>query len=324
MPLKPSDIGRRVVVRATVGGEIGPSGGPMRTDTLGHLESWGDTTIGVRKADGTLVTIARVDVVASKVVPPRSIRHRHISEEALERIAAAGWLPPATKPLGDWLLRAAGGFTGRANSALVTGDPGLPLGAALHAVRSFYAERGLPARAQVVVESASDRVLINQGWLDDRPLDSGVLVQVTSVAAALAARPIDEHEPEPLTIATTPSAQWMANYGRGDETDEATLRTLLTSGDEVGFAELGDPVTAIGRAAITGDWVGLFALAVDPSHRRRGQGHAVVNAMLDWAAERGSVSAYLQVAGSNAPALALYERFGFVTHHRYHYLQPPD
>jgi ribosomal protein S18 acetylase RimI-like enzyme len=324
MPLKPSDIGRRVVVRTSVGDEIGPSGGPALTDTLGLLERWDETTIGVRKADGTLVTIARADVVAAKAVPPRPNRRIRTSDEALERIASAGWLPPVTRSLGDWLLRAAGGFTGRANSALVIGDPGRPLVDALGAVRSFYAERQLPARTQVVVDSQWDRALINHGWFDNRALDGGVLVQVASVAAALRSGHRDEGEPDQLTIAPAPSPQWIARYGRGDEIDGATLRSLLTSGDEVGFAQLGDPVTAIGRASIAGDWVGLFALAVHPSHRRRGEGSVVVRAMLSWAAERGSVSAYLQVAGSNAPALSLYARFGFLTHHRYHYLQPPE
>jgi ribosomal protein S18 acetylase RimI-like enzyme len=324
MPLKPSDIGRRVVVRATVGDEIGPSGGPALTDTLGLLESWDETTIGVRKADGTLVTIARADVVAAKPIPPRPGRRIRTSDEALERIAAAGWLPPLTRPLGDWLLRAADGFTGRANSALVIGDPGLPLVDALDAVRSFYVERRLPARAQVVVESEWDRALIGHGWFDDRARDGGVLVQVVSVTTALRSARHDAVGHDQLTIQSAPSPEWIARYGRGDEIDKATLTALLTSGDEVGFARLGDPVTAIGRASVAGDWVGLFAVAVEPRHRRRGQGSAVVMAMLGWAAERGAVSAYLQVAGSNAPALSMYERFGFVTHHRYHYLQPPD
>ena len=43
-----------------------------------------------------------------------------------------------------------------------------------------------------------------------------------------------------------------------------------------------------------------------------------------WARERGGHSCLLQVAGSNAPAFALYERLGFTEHHRYHYrLGPP-
>jgi ribosomal protein S18 acetylase RimI-like enzyme len=323
MPLKRSDVGRRVVVRTTVGDETGPSGGPALTDTLGTLESWDDATIGVRKADGTLVTIAQADVIAAKPVPPKPDPRPRISHEALERIASAGWLPPVTRPLGDWLLRAAGGFTGRANSVLVGGEPGMPLVDALEVVESFYADQGLPARAQVVVDSPWERALIRHGWSDDRPLEGGVLVQVASVAAALRSGHLDDPEPDPLTISAAPTTRWIAKYGRRDETDEATLRALLTSGDRVCFAELGNPVTAIGRASMAHDWVGLFAVAVDPSRRRRGQGSAVVQALLRWAAEHGARSAYLQVAGPNAAALSMYARFGFATHHRYRYLRAP-
>jgi ribosomal protein S18 acetylase RimI-like enzyme len=46
-------------------------------------------------------------------------------------------------------------------------------------------------------------------------------------------------------------------------------------------------------------------------------------ALLEWGAERGATTAYLQVLGDNAPALALYERLGFVTHHAYRYLASP-
>ncbi|MFD0595838.1 hypothetical protein ACFQZ4_28950 [Catellatospora coxensis] len=49
--------------------------------------------------------------------------------------------------LGAWRLRAAGGYTGRANSALPVGDPGLPLPEAIDAVVAFYRRQGLPRRS---------------------------------------------------------------------------------------------------------------------------------------------------------------------------------
>jgi ribosomal protein S18 acetylase RimI-like enzyme len=49
----------------------------------------------------------------------------------------------------------------------------------------------------------------------------------------------------------------------------------------------------------------------------------VVAALLSWAAERGATTAYLQVRGDNPPALAVYDRLGFTTHHAYRYLTPP-
>ena len=45
--------------------------------------------------------------------------------------------------------------------------------------------------------------------------------------------------------------------------------------------------------------------------------------MLEWSAERGATTAYLQTRGDNAPALAVYDRLGFRTHHSYRYLAAP-
>jgi hypothetical protein len=56
----------------------------------------------------------------------------------LERAAAQHWQAPETQRLGEWLLRAAQGFTGRANSALPLGDPGMPLPEAVAAVTDWY------------------------------------------------------------------------------------------------------------------------------------------------------------------------------------------
>lgn len=72
--------------------------------------------------------------------------------QALERDAARHWQAPDTEPLGEWLLRAAGGFTGRANSAL-------PQGAAPDHLETHLNERGWLPRsgpAFVMVVDAAD------------------------------------------------------------------------------------------------------------------------------------------------------------------------
>lgn len=74
----------------------------------------------------------------------------------LERVAAAHWRGTEEEWLGDWLLRAAGGFTGRANSALPLGGPGMPLDDALAVVTRWYRERGLPAMIAVPVPLDAD------------------------------------------------------------------------------------------------------------------------------------------------------------------------
>ena len=73
---------------------------------------------------------------------------------------------------GGWLLRAGDGFTGRANSALAVGDPGVPLDDALAAVCDWYHARGLPAMLAVPMRipgptaspSALDDQLAERAW----------------------------------------------------------------------------------------------------------------------------------------------------------------
>jgi hypothetical protein len=61
-----------------------------------------------------------------------------ISIADLKHPAASSWHTPAEDRLGDWLLRAADGITGRADSALAAGDPDMPLADAIEAVCRLY------------------------------------------------------------------------------------------------------------------------------------------------------------------------------------------
>jgi N-acetylglutamate synthase len=67
----------------------------------------------------------------------------------LELISARSWQGLEQERYGGWLLRAGGGFTGRANSVLVLGDPPAEPAAAVATVTRWYADRGLRPRAQV-------------------------------------------------------------------------------------------------------------------------------------------------------------------------------
>ena len=60
-----------------------------------------------------------------------------------------------------------------------------------------------------------------------------------------------------------------------------------------------------------------------PTQRGRGIASALLAGLLTWAWERGAAHAYLQVDAANAPALAVYRKFGFATAYTYHYCGRP-
>lgn len=63
----------------------------------------------------------------------------------------------------------------------------------------------------------------------------------------------------------------------------------------------------------TGRGPELLAIAVDPDQKGRGVGRALVTSFLAEVARRGHDAAYVVVGADNAPAVALYQRAGFVT-----------
>jgi GNAT superfamily N-acetyltransferase len=291
-------VGRRVVLRRLAGER---DGRPVFSDVLGELVEAGADLV-VRRPDGETVTVPRAEVHRLRAVPPGRAEIL-----ALEEVAARGWPAPETERLGGWLLRAGEGWTRRANSALLLGDPGLPVPEALEQVNRWYAQRGLPGRLAVPLPTMApaDHVAARLGWAAE--LDVEVLT------APVVPAPVD---PE-VRLAATPSAGWAAVY-QAKTVPPVGVR-VLTAPETVTFGSLehGGTTVAIGRGVVVGDWLGVAAMEVRPGHRRRGLAARMLRALLAWGAAQGATRCYLQVEAGNEAALALYRRAGFVGHHRY-------
>ncbi|NYE35319.1 GNAT superfamily N-acetyltransferase [Nocardioides cavernae] len=291
--LGPHVVGQRIVVRHLL-----PDG--RATDVLGTCTAWGEDSLTIdpdRARDGTPgegpVTVRLADVVTGKPVPPRaSVRSRVPAQEVEEHVAAL-WSSVTTEPLGRWLLRASpphgGRLRRRGNSALAMEAPAIGWADAAHGVRRFYDAIDQQPLVQVQLGSDVERVLAPLGFT---PMGDGdAHAQLASVARAL--RSVRSVAPEVVA-----------------ELDESPGSAVVTVGGGA----------ATGRGVLSGDWLLVESLAVDPTERRRGLATAVLAEVLDWGAALGATTALLHVETPNAGAIALYERHGFVTHHTNRYL----
>lgn len=314
MPLTPSadrpettDIGQRMTLRMH-----DPEGGYR--DILGILES----TTTIRKRDGSIVSFDPDRIALWRRISPRIDRAGTGSPlslriEEIERAAAATW--PATEEvaLGDWILRASGKFTMRANSALALGDPHVETEVAINRVVEFYQERNLTPTIHIALPTyvELDALLESKGWIEKIV----VHVMVTDI--------------DPVPHRSADSGQWEFSRAPSDEwirlqKDEGVREIMVRYPAIYAGLRTNGELIAAGRTANFDNWTVLSRLFVLPDQRGKGLGKELMNALLNEARAAGATKALLQVDSKNASAIGLYKKMGFHLHHAFKYrlLQP--
>ena len=91
------------------------------------------------------------------------------------------------------------------------------------------------------------------------------------------------------------------------------IKSQFPDGEHIFLAAVDEDgaVEGYAGAMIAADEGYISNVAVDPEHRRQGIGGALIEKLVSMAAERGLAFLTLEARASNAPALALYEKYGF-------------
>lgn len=285
-------VGSRVSIRYRL-----PAGStPPMTDAIGELQEVEPAIVVLTKSDGP-VKISPTDVVAVRELSAVPVRTSEI--RALEHAAALAWPGTEQSWHDGWLLRAGGGYTSRANSAV-------PLDfsaniAAMPGIIDWYAERGLPPWLALPERLLPIRA---EGTKHTR-------VMVTDVGVT---------EPDAVVqLLDRPDSAWLSCYRRDVP---AEVLTAVVDG-EVVFAAVRD--VAVGRGAVTTApdgtrWLGISAVRVAADHRRQGHARRLCVALLAWGAQHRATRAYVQVLSDNHGAITLYHSLGFRLHHHHRYV----
>lgn len=241
------------------------------------------------------------------------------------------WPAEATMLIGDWVVRFANGYSGRANSASPL-KPGSGLSDAdIALIVGLYRDAGLaPAiRLTPLAEPGIEARLIAAGW-QVRTRSNGMVRPATG-----SWRPDTA-----VTLASTPPPHWLDGISALQEPskrDPAHLQAIVgrirLPTAFATLAEAGAPC-AYGMAATDRGWTEIGSIMVHPAARGKGMGRRLVTALLHWAGRQGAQAGggpagsghvFLQVERANAPAIALYRALGFADLYTYvEYRLPQD
>jgi len=238
--------------------------------------------------------------------------------QTLERHSGRAWPAAEIVRLNGWELRLTPGSRSRRVNSLTPIDP-VPgqFAETLALARVLCAQHGLTCTVRLNPLAGEEpyRVLAAMGH-HEADATSVRVVALDDTATP----PVD------VTLADAPTPDWLSGMAAaGAETDERAVIARLI--DAVAMRQAfairrdahGMPVS-FGRAAAADGLAGLFHIATAPDQRGHGHAGAVVAALLAWCTAQGARKAYLQVVAANAPALAVYDRFGFREAYRYAYV----
>jgi GNAT superfamily N-acetyltransferase len=234
----------------------------------------------------------------------------------IERLSMRAWPALEEEWLDGWLLRAAQGYTGRANSVNPTEQGHLPVTEKIAHCEQWYASRKLPAKFRLnpfSLPADLDATLASRSYqhYDD------VMVMTAGLVAER------ETVPRQARIAGEPVELSFAEWFAGNSSTTAPIQRAILERIQpmhwlAGWRCDGEWV-ARGLAVVDNGWLGIFNVSVMDSHRRRGFGRALMAAMIRQAVNHGARRAYLQVVAENAAAVHLYAGLGFHETYRYWY-----
>lgn len=212
-----------------------------------------------------------------------------------------------------WLLFLLAGKAKRARSVNAHFGSTLPLAEKIAHCEALYARHGLPALFRITPFAQPENLdteLAARGYVE---FDS-TLVQVATLESAPVHRGTADVElGSPLIDAFveavgemrgSPAAQRAAHLERLAQSP-LDVHAVVARRDGV-------PVGA-GLLAIDRGLAGVFDVVTATPLHGQGIGTAVISALLVRAWERGVRQAFMQVTADNAPAVALYCKFGFAT-----------
>ena len=236
-----------------------------------------------------------------------------IRTEELEAASYATWTADESDEVAGWQVTATAGLSRRTNSAR---DHGAAIvdDESMACLVDWFAARDLPLviRETPLMADATGTAVRQQWGL--RELDETLVMT----------GPLVSGQHDGVDIVPTDDRAFQSDLYRLNARPDGDAATLARIYNRVARTSAGAwvPDKGVAAVAVAGPLAAVFSLAVADQHRRQGIATRLMAAAGAWAMERSAEEMFIQVSGTNRPAIELYESLGFAEAYRYRYLVP--
>ncbi len=256
----------------------------------------------------------------------------------MEEISLNAWPSHMSELYDGWLIRYSHNYTYRTNSVEQVGASTIPVLQKIAFCENAYRHHGTPVHFKInpLVDPSFDKLLEDRGY---------VVKHVTEVMTAdlskthLMKPTAEEHEFEnrlgmpscirygddlAVIIQHQITDEWINGVLHLNGTCEPVLRRIVPSMYKsipkktiVCSIEIDGKMVASGLGICDREYIGVYAIYVSPSCRRRHYARAICSTLLLEGSRQGASKAYLQVVKGNKQAKDLYEDLGYEDYYTY-------
>lgn len=245
-----------------------------------------------------------------------------MSVEALERACLAAWPARSREQRFGWEFCATGDYSGRANAVWpLAWDASVSTSQAIADSRAWCAAQAItPTFKLADGATAPDN-------LPDSLLAAGFTPRNETYVMTRAADVAPEHDAAVELLGPPSDELWSplneSAPGAGDAAERREIVERISAPHTFALVRRNGGPAAVGLGVLTGDLVGIYLMRTAPWARRNGFARDIVRALVQWGAQKGASTAYLQVEAANEVAVALYVTEGFNVAYRYRYWRKP-
>ena len=256
----------------------------------------------------------------------------------VEELSLNAWPSHKIELYDGWLIRFSCNYTYRTNSVEQVGASTIPVEEKIAYCEDIYRRLGTPCNFKInpLLDPSFDALLCDRGYqirhiteVMTADMDHLHLMEPFSTEYEFENRlglPTSVNYPGNFAVQLQPviTDEWIQGLFRLNGTCEPELRRIVPSMFKAipketiaASVEVDGHMVASGLGIRDRNYVGIYAIYVSPSCRRRHYARAICSTILREAKQRGARHAYLQVVKGNVRAKSLYLSLGFEDFYTY-------